>query len=174
MDEPPATGIIRRRDADYSHPMAIDRGRIASCPGGAPNMRRYSRLDWEGPRADYPDRYWPHNFDPVTPVEETRHALDDLVSAGKIRYIGFSALPGWATAEAATIARPRGWTPIRRDNRNIPCWNELRKASCCLGLGTAAARDLLPRARRASVRPVRDQPRRIGRDPERSSARRTR
>ncbi|GAB3878633.1 aldo/keto reductase [Kibdelosporangium lantanae] len=63
-------------------------------------------------RTDYVDLYWLHNFDPVTPVEETLRALDDQVSAGKIRYVGFSDVPAWATAEAATIARMRGWTPI--------------------------------------------------------------
>jgi aryl-alcohol dehydrogenase-like predicted oxidoreductase len=63
-------------------------------------------------RTDYVDIYWLHNFDPATPVEETLRALDDQVSAGKIRYIGFSDVPAWATAEAATIARMRGWAPI--------------------------------------------------------------
>jgi len=63
-------------------------------------------------RTDYVDIYWLHNFDPVTPVEETLRTLDDLVTAGKIRYVGFSDVPAWATAEAATIARFRGWSPI--------------------------------------------------------------
>jgi aryl-alcohol dehydrogenase-like predicted oxidoreductase len=63
-------------------------------------------------RTDYADIYWLHNFDPATPVEETLRALDDQVSAGKIRYVGFSDVPAWATAEAATIARTRGWAPI--------------------------------------------------------------
>ncbi|WP_194908791.1 aldo/keto reductase [Catenulispora rubra] len=63
-------------------------------------------------QTDYVDIYWLHNFDPFTPVEETLRTLDDLVSAGRIRYVGFSDVPAWATAEAATIARLRGWTPI--------------------------------------------------------------
>ncbi|HEY6494001.1 MAG TPA: aldo/keto reductase [Trebonia sp.] len=63
-------------------------------------------------RTDYVDIYWMHNFDPVTPAEETLRALDDLVTAGKVRYVGFSDTPAWATAEAATIARFRGWAPI--------------------------------------------------------------
>jgi hypothetical protein len=63
-------------------------------------------------RTDYVDIYWLHNFDPVTPVGETLRALDDLVAAGKIRYVGFSDVPAWATAEAATIARFHGWAPI--------------------------------------------------------------
>jgi aryl-alcohol dehydrogenase-like predicted oxidoreductase len=63
-------------------------------------------------RTEYVDIYWLHNFDPATPAEETLRALDDLVTAGKIRYVGFSDVPAWATAEAATIARFRGWAPI--------------------------------------------------------------
>ena len=63
-------------------------------------------------RTDYVDIYWMHNFDPTTPVEETLRALDDLVSDGKVRYVGFSDVPAWATAEAATIARMRGWAPV--------------------------------------------------------------
>ncbi|MFF4749362.1 aldo/keto reductase [Streptomyces sp. NPDC002514] len=63
-------------------------------------------------RTDYVDIYWLHNFDPVTPVEETLRALDDLIGDGKVRYVGFSDVPAWATAEAATIARLRGWAPI--------------------------------------------------------------
>jgi aryl-alcohol dehydrogenase-like predicted oxidoreductase len=63
-------------------------------------------------RTDYVDIYWLHNFDPLTPAEETLRVLDDLITAGKIRYVGFSDTPAWATAEAATIARFRGWAPI--------------------------------------------------------------
>ncbi|WP_433281163.1 aldo/keto reductase [Pseudonocardia xinjiangensis] len=63
-------------------------------------------------QTDYVDIYWLHNFDPSTPIEETLRALDDQVRAGKIRYVGFSDVPAWATAEAATIARLRGWSPI--------------------------------------------------------------
>lgn len=63
-------------------------------------------------RTDYVDIYWLHNFDPVTPLDETMRTLDDLVTAGKIRYVGFSDTPAWATARAQTIAEFRSWTPI--------------------------------------------------------------
>jgi aryl-alcohol dehydrogenase-like predicted oxidoreductase len=63
-------------------------------------------------RTDYVDLYWLHNFDPVTPAEETLRALDDLVAQGKVRYVGFSDVPAWATAQAATIARFFGWAPV--------------------------------------------------------------
>src|SRR5262249_46094293 len=63
-------------------------------------------------QTDYVDIYWLHNFDPATPVEETMRTLDDLVTSGKVRHIGFSDVPAWRTAEAATLAHFRGWAPI--------------------------------------------------------------
>jgi aryl-alcohol dehydrogenase-like predicted oxidoreductase len=38
--------------------------------------------------------------------------LDDLVRAGKIRYLGFSNTPAWVTAQAHTMALLKGWTPL--------------------------------------------------------------
>jgi aryl-alcohol dehydrogenase-like predicted oxidoreductase len=63
-------------------------------------------------RTDYIDLYWMHCWDVHTPVEETMRALDDLVAAGKVRYIGFSDTPAWKVMEAQSIARFRGWTPL--------------------------------------------------------------
>jgi aryl-alcohol dehydrogenase-like predicted oxidoreductase len=61
-------------------------------------------------RTDYIDLYWLHNWDVHTPIEETMAALDDLVRAGKVRYIGVSDTPAWKVAEANVIARFRGWS----------------------------------------------------------------
>jgi len=61
---------------------------------------------------DYIDLYWLHNFDMFTPIEETMRALDDLVRDGKVRYIGFSDIPAWKTAQAQMIAAFRGWAPL--------------------------------------------------------------
>jgi aryl-alcohol dehydrogenase-like predicted oxidoreductase len=63
-------------------------------------------------RTDYIDLYWLHNHDWSTPVEETLRTLDDLVTAGRIRYVGFSDTPAWFTAKAHTMALLRGWTPV--------------------------------------------------------------
>jgi len=60
----------------------------------------------------YIDLYWMHSWDATTPIDETLRALDDLVSAGKVRYIGFSDTPAWKTAQARTIAEFRGWSPL--------------------------------------------------------------
>ena len=63
-------------------------------------------------RTDYIDLYWMHLWDRFTPIEETMRALDDLVRAGKVRYIGFSDTPAWKTAQAQMLANFRGWTPL--------------------------------------------------------------
>jgi aryl-alcohol dehydrogenase-like predicted oxidoreductase len=63
-------------------------------------------------RTDHVDLYWLHQWDRNTPVEETLRALDDLVRAGKIRYVGFSNTPAWVTAQAQTTALLKGWTPL--------------------------------------------------------------
>jgi aryl-alcohol dehydrogenase-like predicted oxidoreductase len=61
---------------------------------------------------DHVDIYWMHNWDRHTPIEETVSALDDLVRAGTVRYVGFSNTPAWVTAQAQTLALLRGWTPL--------------------------------------------------------------
>lgn len=58
------------------------------------------------------DLYWVHLSDEQTPVEEIVRGLDDLVSAGKINYAGFSNFPAWRIANAALLADLRGWAPI--------------------------------------------------------------
>jgi aryl-alcohol dehydrogenase-like predicted oxidoreductase len=60
-------------------------------------------------QTDYIDLYWMHCWDTHTPIEETLRALDDLVAAGKIRYIGFSDTPAWKVMEALMLGRFRGW-----------------------------------------------------------------
>ena len=61
-------------------------------------------------RTDYIDLYWMHFWDPNTPIDETLRALDDLVRAGKVRYIGVSDTPAWKSAQAQVLAELRGWT----------------------------------------------------------------
>jgi aryl-alcohol dehydrogenase-like predicted oxidoreductase len=61
-------------------------------------------------RTDYIDLYWLHNWDVHTPIDETLAALDDLVRAGKVRYIGVSDTPAWKVAQANVMAYFRGWS----------------------------------------------------------------
>ncbi|MFI6335797.1 aldo/keto reductase [Streptomyces sp. NPDC050535] len=59
---------------------------------------------------DYVDLYQIHRFDPATPVEETMEALNDVVKAGKARYIGASSMYAWQFSKAQYTARLNGWT----------------------------------------------------------------
>jgi aryl-alcohol dehydrogenase-like predicted oxidoreductase len=82
--------------------------------GGAGRKAIIGQLDESLRRlqTDYVDLYWMHAWDRYTPIDETMRALDDLVTAGKIRYVGFSDTPAWKVAEAQVGARLRGWTPL--------------------------------------------------------------
>jgi aryl-alcohol dehydrogenase-like predicted oxidoreductase len=59
-------------------------------------------------QTDWIDLYQTHYFDPRTPIEETLRALDDLVRAGKVRYLGCSNYPAWRLAEALSSSERLG------------------------------------------------------------------
>ncbi|MGO8500367.1 aldo/keto reductase [Rhizobium leguminosarum] len=59
---------------------------------------------------DYVDLYQIHRFDPFTPVEETMQALNDVVRAGKARYIGASSMWAWQFSKLQHAAVVNGWT----------------------------------------------------------------
>ncbi len=60
-------------------------------------------------KTDWIDFYQLHQPDPMTPIEETMRALDDLIAQGKLRYIGCSNLPAWQVVEANCIASCNGF-----------------------------------------------------------------
>jgi aryl-alcohol dehydrogenase-like predicted oxidoreductase len=59
-------------------------------------------------RLSHVDLYQIHGFDPVTPLEETVRALDDVVRSGKVRYVGFSNLAAWQAMKAMGFAEANG------------------------------------------------------------------
>jgi aryl-alcohol dehydrogenase-like predicted oxidoreductase len=61
-------------------------------------------------RTDYIDIYWLHAWDFLTPVEEVVRALDDMVRAGKVLYLGISDTPAWIVSYANAVAAHSGWT----------------------------------------------------------------
>jgi aryl-alcohol dehydrogenase-like predicted oxidoreductase len=61
---------------------------------------------------DYVDLLWLHMWDGMTPVEEVVRALDDLVSAGKVLYVGLSDTPAWVVSQAVALADVRGWSRV--------------------------------------------------------------
>lgn len=81
---------------------------------GAKGSRRYVRLAVEASlrrlRTDWIDLYQLHTPDPITPIEETLTALDELVTEGKVRYIGHSNLAAWQAVEADWAAQSAGVT----------------------------------------------------------------
>lgn len=58
---------------------------------------------------DYVDLYQIHRFDPVTPIEETLEALNDVVRAGKARYIGASSMAAWQFLKMIMTSERNGW-----------------------------------------------------------------
>lgn len=61
---------------------------------------------------DYIDVYQIHMWDPATPLEETLDALNALVRAGKVRYLGASNVAGYQLQRAIDLSRTRGWEPF--------------------------------------------------------------
>ena len=59
---------------------------------------------------DYVDLYQIHRWDPDTPIDETLEALDDIVRAGKARYLGASSMSAWQFAKALYLADACGWS----------------------------------------------------------------
>lgn len=58
---------------------------------------------------DYIDLYFMHGFDSTTPIDETLRALDDLVTSGKVRYIGCSNFSGWHLMKSLSASDRHGW-----------------------------------------------------------------
>jgi aryl-alcohol dehydrogenase-like predicted oxidoreductase len=70
---------------------------------------------------DYVDLYQIHRWDYETPIEETMDALNDVVRAGKTRYIGASAMFAWQFQKALHVAEKHGWTRfvLMQDHLNL-------------------------------------------------------
>ena len=102
----------RRDEVVIGTKFGMDMGGVAGDDGGARGYRRYIvRAVEDSLRrlgTDWIDLYQFHTPDPATPIEETLRALDDLVRAGKVRYVGHSNRAGWQIAQAEYVARELG------------------------------------------------------------------
>ncbi|HZD13115.1 MAG TPA: aldo/keto reductase [Candidatus Binatus sp.] len=76
------------------------------------NLLRSLETSLKQLKTDYIDLYYLHMWDDVTLVEEVMRSLDDVVTSGKVRYVGISDTPAWIVARANTLAEVRGWTPF--------------------------------------------------------------
>ena len=110
--------IVGRALADFTTRDQVVIATKAFFPmGDGPNDRGLSRkhlfdaIDASLRRlgTDYVDLYQIHRFDPHTPIEETLEALNDVVRAGKARYVGASSMYAWQFARMLQVSERRGW-----------------------------------------------------------------
>lgn len=87
---------------DGPNDKGLSRKRILACIDAS-----LKRLQME-----YVDLYQIHRFDYETPIQETLHALNDVVQSGKARYIGASSMYAWQFARMRYTQRTRGWAPF--------------------------------------------------------------
>jgi aryl-alcohol dehydrogenase-like predicted oxidoreductase len=89
-------------------------GKMHQGPNGSGLSRKaiLSEIDQSLKRlgTDYVDLYQIHRWDYATPIEETMEALNDVVRAGKARYIGASAMFAWQFQKALFVAEKHGWS----------------------------------------------------------------
>jgi 1-deoxyxylulose-5-phosphate synthase len=91
--------------------------KVHNAMGPGPNRRGLSRKhiieacdnSLRRLQMDYVDLYQIHRWDYTTPIEETLEALDSLVRAGKVRYLGASSMAAWQFSKALYTAREHGW-----------------------------------------------------------------
>jgi len=87
--------------------------RMFDGPNGAGNSRKAILCEIDNSlrrlQTDYVDLYIIHRWDYFTPIEETMEALNDVVRAGKARYIGASAMFAWQFEKARNVAEKHGW-----------------------------------------------------------------
>ncbi|GLB66138.1 aldo/keto reductase [Arthrobacter mangrovi] len=104
----------RREDVVVATKFGMDMRGANGEDFGARGSRRYivkaAEASLRRLGTDWIDLYQFHTPDPLTPIDETLSALDDLVRAGKVRYVGHSNFAGWQVAEAEFTARMHGFT----------------------------------------------------------------
>jgi len=124
----------------FPGPFDQSHGNTSYTPGQDPNEQGHSRASilkacedcLKRLQTDYIDIYLTHRHDPHTPFEETLRAFDDLIRAGKVRYIGCSTHPAWAVMESVMVSKmngyaqyiveesPENWRDRRIENELIP------------------------------------------------------
>jgi aryl-alcohol dehydrogenase-like predicted oxidoreductase len=86
--------------------------RIDDAGLSARNIHHSLNLSLQRLGTDHVDLLLCHRTDPTTPLEETLQALDDVVRAGKVRYVGFSNWPAWLAAKAVGLQRQNNLAPF--------------------------------------------------------------
>ena len=139
--------VVGKVLAEYGHREEVVlatkvNGRMHEGPNGAGLSRKaiLAEIDNSLRRlgTDYVDLYQIHRFDPSTPVEETMEALNDVVRAGKARYIGASSMYAWQFAKMQHAAATHGWARFvsMQDHYNLLYREEEREMlPLCLDQG---------------------------------------
>ena len=102
--------VLATKFGHAAHDMGY--GSPAGAKGGRAYIRRAVEESLRRLRTDYIDLYQLHTPDTRTPMIETLSTLHNLVTEGKVRYLGHSNLTAWQLAEAAHLARENGLTPF--------------------------------------------------------------
>jgi aryl-alcohol dehydrogenase-like predicted oxidoreductase len=90
---------VRHRTGDGPNDVGLSRQHILA--GCEASLRRL--------RTDYVDLLYAHIWDPLTPLDETLRAFDDLVTGGKVRYIGVSNFKAWQVMKGLAISEAHSW-----------------------------------------------------------------
>lgn len=108
-------GWLASRPADVRDAVVLaTKARFATGPGpddlglSRRHLQRALEASLRRLGVDCVDLYQVHSWDPVTPLEETLRTLDDMVRAGKVRYVGLSNFTGWQVQKAVAVAAAQG------------------------------------------------------------------
>ena len=105
--------LVGRRDkmvVATKYTLAMDHADLNSAGNGRKNLQRSVEASLKRLKTDYIDLLWVHAYDDQTPYAETLRALDDVVRAGKVLYIGVSDTPAWVVSASNTMAELKGWS----------------------------------------------------------------
>ncbi|MEP7240131.1 MAG: aldo/keto reductase [Devosia sp.] len=122
-------------------------------------------------KTDYVDLYQIHRFDPITPIEETLEALDEVVKSGKARYIGASSMWAWQFMQMLDTQRANGWSRFvsMQNQLNLIYREEEREMlPLCVAEGIGVI-PWSPLARGRVARPWGEVTKRFGTDPFQNS-----
>ena len=134
----------RRNDVVVATKFGMDASGVNGPDFDARGSRRYVRAAVEASlrrlKTDWIDLYQLHQPDPLTPIDETLAALDELVAAGMVRYVGHSNFSGWQLADAAWVAKSAGRVPFISAQNEYSLLNrdierELIPAADAFGIG---------------------------------------
>lgn len=107
-----AAGMRDRLVIATKYTLPIRAGDPNSCGNHRKSMAQSVETSLRNLKTDYIDLLYLHYWDATTPVEEILRAMDDLVRAGKVLYVGISDTMAWQIARMQAIADLRGWSPL--------------------------------------------------------------